>query len=255
MQNRQKIAIVANQRSGTHALGAVLQRNGFVSMGEIFHSQLYSGEDLIKYARFQHYIRDRGIDGTDPVPLLPAFFDYVEGLAKGPMYVDLKYNTLKVNNSTPDANRPIPAPLALCASRGYVFVHLIRRNTLHQYVSGRVAGATGQYGLLAGQEPKRVAVRLDPDETVAEVTERQRVADAFSTWLGDYPSCTLYYESAFAHDNLTQEAILALAGIGVTIENPAIYWRKQGSDMRSSIANYDEIADALKKAALTPLLD
>lgn len=250
MLKRQKVAIVANQRSGTHALGAVLQRNGFANLGEIFHAKCYDGEHLIKYARFQHYLNELELRGIDPLAVLPVYMDYVENLTQGSTYIDLKYNTLALDGAGLDLSGPMPAPLALCASRGYVFVHLVRQNTLHQYVSEMVAGATGQYGVLNGQQPKRVALRLDPKETVAEVARRQRVADTFATWLSDYPTCTLHYEKAFADDNLTSGAIEALDEIGIAIKNPETYWRKQGADMRETIANYDVIATALRQASL-----
>lgn len=245
---RQKVAIFAAQRSGTHALASVLSRNGFQPMDELFLPEC-SGGGLAVQAHFRTWLATQNLTANQfilwPASHFKRYFEYLDTLTDGPYSVDVKYNGVRVmQNAYQEPSSPPPL-LHIMQQANFLFIHLRRRNAFLRYVSDKVGGQTGQYHVFDEADVKSAQITIDIVDCLKRIGAHLKDIAIAAEWLSDIPHVSLDYETSFIDGVLTPEAAEKLASRGVHIHDTRPSTIKPDRDLRQTIANFDEVVEAL----------
>lgn len=254
--------LLARQRSGTGALGSLLDQHPDVHYaGEVFHAdhRNATGANLFfdEQANYFNYLL-RKIE-IEPRRALPDaagqnFSDFFAGLRdafpqKRHTLVDVKYSSTHHFNGGWHSPLDMPKLLRFAMRDEFRIIHLKRRNLVKVFVSGRLAEqaktwhATSEAALVSG------VVRIDRHALLNFLNVATRTTALFDGWLRAYSRVIeLEYESLFsADDGMDAGSVERLAGLldvdGESLRSLRPRVLKQTSDdLRSVIENHDEIA-------------
>lgn len=250
------VAIIAAQRSGTHALGSVLLFNGFVNYDEIY---LYKQipDTLQEKVSFRSFIERSEYHKRDLMFhqdfVNREYFKYLGRLDTKPHYVDVKYNTLRRISAEYIELSDRPPILSQLIERGYRIIHLVRENALERFLSNKVAEATGQWHVRINDPDHAIkappSIQIDVEECVADIRRHLRSIEMVHEWLEGVPHVLpLVYERLFEGNGITAEAVADFAEkIDITITDPRYGLKKPPRSTREVITNYDEVAEALTR--------
>ncbi|WP_238367976.1 hypothetical protein [Mesobacterium pallidum] len=139
------VLVLAKQRAGTNFLRSMLaETGGLRDFGEVFQPRQPDG--LSKYHRWLASVPPEQAEAvTHPAAIdrAEAFLAALE--TEGFPCIDVKYNSALNAIGTWYSPVELPPVLAAALRRGYLVIHLQRRNRLEHAVSSWIAGRTGRY--------------------------------------------------------------------------------------------------------------
>lgn len=266
------VVLLARQRTGTNALQSVLERHPAISCTrEVFHPEPEAHAHLDLERNWFHFLRRRGADGI--VAMLTErdgkerafgeFLAHLQSLTPKPRIVlDVKLN------STHQLDGPWREPLAdpalfrFIGDQGLRVMHLRRRNHLRTWLSLVKANRTGEWLRSGEHGAEPGALALDPDELL-RLARRWEAQDAHvaQRFPPGERCLRLEYEQLFPHlgggaarDQLSR--IAALLGVDDAFAEAEPEYSKQSArPLAETIANYDEVATALRGSEFAGCLD
>ncbi len=245
--------LVARQRSGTGALGSLLDRQNhpqFYYLGEIFHPEGL-GDRHNYFTHLRDYVRE------DPLNAMAAnapqnFRKFLGTFAEEgrTLLPDVKYNSLHSLNGHWQAPLARPWLLEFARAEGAPVIHLTRKNLLEVFVSGLLAAANKIWHTADAAEAKIRSAVVDIPKLLRFMDDMQREQGVIERWLGGHrPLVTLDYQEMFdAHGLLAREKAdeiaRAFAADPITQRKPS-FVKQAPRSLAESIRNYDEVERAL----------
>lgn len=256
------IAIMtALQRSGTHALGSAIEQHPEITYArEVFHPD-YAQSKFGYYNFLPQAIRQ------DPDLALPAnakaryqkFIEFIESRADKPLtLLDVKYASLHHFNGDwyPLSRRP--QFLDFLAIQKVPILHLRRKNLVRVVASGLLAEKTSVYRVKNAAEIPDEQIRVTPREFLTRLKFLEVEKTFMSQHLRGYPQLiTLEYTELFDDKGLnSQTARLIEKFLGVSYFESYVptYVKQAQRPLDETIANYDELAVALKRTPYASML-
>jgi len=247
--------LIATQRSGTGALGSVLDRKNhpqFYYLGEIFHPGGI-GDRHNYLTHLLDYIRE------DPRNALaeaaPRNFErFLATLSEEgrTLVLDVKYDSLHSLNGPWQSPIARPWLLEYARAEGAPIIHLTRRNFLEVFVSGLLATANKVWHATDAAAVQIRSAVVDVPELLRFIDDKQRELEMIEQWLkGHRPLVTLDYGDMFdAEGLLAREHANAIARAfetePITQRRPA-FVKQAPRSLTESIENYREVEQALSK--------
>lgn len=243
--------LIARQRSGTGALGTVLDRHRALHyLGEVFHPSNY-GQTKNYFSYYKVALeRDPELCLPDRVEeRLKGFLDTIREPGVTPI-VDVKTNSL--HHLSPGWHGPTSEPWLISHARNNdaPIIHLTRRNLAEVFVSGRLAEANAVWHAKEASEVKVKSAEIDPTQMLRFI-QHAELEDAFvARCLSGHSSLvTLDHSEAFDDEgNLkgeyAEEIANAFKVAPFTILSPA-FVKQAPRDLRESIENFDVVSRAL----------
>jgi LPS sulfotransferase NodH len=197
-------AVVGNQRTGTNLLREILNTNDDVAMlGEILTPSSAP-------AHWENFVRE--LPGQDPrlanapelEALLDRYFEFVRYRIRHhwernlkhrsrAVGVDIKYNQLGSIQPSDRRDGAVPFLVRYLISRGFTFVHAIRRNAIESAVSASVATQRGLWHNYGGAAIDR-SYRIDAAACLAHARTIVAQRVAFAEWTEGSRVVASYYD-------------------------------------------------------------
>lgn len=245
--------LLARQRSGTGAVGTVLDKHPEVKyLGEVFHP-----DNLGQNHNYFTFLRERA--GTDPDAVLPEnryglFLAFLEDMAgqypDRTLVVDIKYNSLHHLNGGWQGLVAQPRVLAQAKEQKRPILHLTRRNTLQSFVSGRLAEANKVWHARPGNEIGVTSTVINIRQLSNFIVTMQREMDLVERWTRNYPHLEKFdYADAFDADGLLDAALAdrlaSLFGVAPFSDRAPVFVKQAPARMEDAVENYDLVRQAL----------
>lgn len=245
--------LVARQRSGTGALGSLLDRRNhpqFYYLGEIFHPEGL-GDRHNYFTHLSDYVRE------DPLNAMAKnaprnFRRFLETFAEEgrTLLPDVKYNSLHTLDGHWHAPLARPWLLEFARAEGAPVIHLTRRNLLEVFVSGLLAAANKIWHTADAAEAKIRSAIVDVPKLLRFIDDMQREQEVIERWLGGHrPLVTLDYQEMFDAEGLVareraNEIARAFGADPITQRRPS-FVKQAPRSLAQSIGNYAEVERAL----------
>ena len=239
--------LIARQRSGTGALGTVLNKHPQLRyLGEVFHP-----ENIGKFVCYFSFLLeaverdkkaslpDRGIQNLD------EFLESTNG-SPGLPILDVKYSSLHHLNGSWQSPFGQPAILQHAQVRGAPVIHLTRKNLVEVFVSGLLADANKIWHTADADDASIKSVAVDPQNLLRFIAHAQEEQKLVARWLVNHPRVISldYSEMLDAEGLLAQEFAdrIASAFEVESLADRAPSFAKQApSRLSQSIENFDEV--------------
>jgi hypothetical protein len=255
--------LIAQQRSGTAALGSILDQHPEISfLGERFHD----GEMHNPGSYFAFLVGRVKESAENSLPThvdqnFSAYLEHLESLSpKEVKVVDIKYNSTHHFDRVWKSLNERPGLLTLARERNIPIVHLTRRNHLKCLVSLRNAERSNLWHVANGNAIPPGKVSLDKDQVVGSLDFYAREQETMSRFLGGHERLATHdYDAVFdVEGGLTPDVQSGLARLLEVSEFQS--WRasfaKQTSDSLSQVLeNYSEIVEVLTQTPYAWMLD
>jgi LPS sulfotransferase NodH len=245
------LLILAKQRTGTNWLRSLLAgASTLQDLDEVFHTD----STIVPHGFFPWYQQAIGPDLPllrDPPWLCETFGRYLDWLtARFPVpMIDIKYNSAFALAPAWQSFADPPWPILVASQRGFVPVHLLRRNRAAQALSQIVADGTRRHVVRAeAAPPAPTPLPIDLAEMRRIIAGYRREAPVAASWLQGLPGArTLVYEQlATATPHGRQRVLRALA----TAAGAAFHGARPAgtqriiTDWRAHVANAEAVAAA-----------
>ena len=244
--------LFARQRSGTGALGSVLDQHPEIHyVGEVFHP---GDVETNEYSYFRFL---RALVETTPARSLPSAADvnlgeylhYVKTKSPKPnVVIDVKYNSMHHFNRAWHGLLQRPRLIELVG--GQPVLHLARRNFVRTYVSGRLAELNQVWHTSDATGLKHRKVEVDTSALATDLGATSREVEAMMRWVGGRPNVVgLEYAELFDdHGDIgwgVGHEIASVLGVAPFATRTPHFQKQAGGHLRETIVNYGEVADAL----------
>lgn len=245
--------LVARQRSGTGALGSLLDRQNhpqFYYLGEIFHPEGL-GDRHNYFTHLVDYVREDPLNAMaqNAPQNFRRFLATFAGEGRT-LLPDVKYDSLHSLNGPWHAPLVRPWLLEFARAEGAPIIHLTRRNLLEVFVSGLLAAANKVWHTVDAADVKIRSAVVDIPKLLRFIDGMQREREVIEQWLdGHRPLVTLDYQEMFDAEGLlardrADEIARAFGADPITQRRPS-FVKQAPRDLPESIRNYDEVARAL----------
>jgi hypothetical protein len=248
------VILLANQRSGTGALGSALDRHPQIDyLGEVFHGDFIDQEP--NYFYFQQRLINEDSAMRLPDKADARFDNYLKYLSSRSTttykIIDIKYSSLHHFNGYWLWPLEPPHLFNLIKRHKIKVIHLTRKNILKMIISGKLADANKIWHSSDLSEIKIKKIRLESKDLpnyINHLINERNLVEKFISSLPDVSR--LEYEKLFAPSGrLSDFSTAALQPIfEVTdLEQLSSFWIKQAADNISEILdNFEEVALSLK---------
>lgn len=246
--------LLARQRSGTGALGTVLDQHPDIKyMGEVFHH-----DAIQRPPNYFWFIRRRL--GKDPDIILPnegprRFDAYAEFLqnrcSRKHAVIDIKYASTHHFNAHWVGVGEAPTLFKILAAREIPIIHLRRTNYLKAFVSGRLAELNEVWHARKDTVLAVRSLRIDVRACLWYIDKQTKQDALIQDVLRKYPRCmTLTYEDIF-EDGMLKEAVAEQLAeffdVAPFARRTPVTVKQTSDRLREVIKNFDEVAEALAK--------
>ncbi len=247
--------LLARQRSGTGALGTILDKHSQIKyLGEIFHPNnvgsvnnffTYKLEAIRKEPEL--VLPGRGME------LLEGFLGWKDGLIKNQFpIIDAKYSSL--HHLCPPMLNPLERPglLTHCIQNKLPIIHLTRNNYLHTYLSGRLAEANKVWHARSDSEIKVTSINIDVKQLIFYCNQTKASMNMMQQWLGkrhfvleiDYAD--LFDENGSLATSI-KEDLEDLLDVEDFKDTAPVFVKQNTAPLSEAIENFDQVSDALRK--------
>lgn len=245
--------LLARQRSGTGAVGSVLdQQPGLKYLGEVFHP-----DNLGQPTNFFTFFRDRV--SADPEAALPdnryqVYLDFLDSLSgqfpDQTLIVDIKYRSAHHLDGGWRGLVARPRSIDEAIANNRPILHLTRRNALHSFVSGRLAEANKVWHARDESQIKVTSTVLNIRQLSNYIVSSARETDLITQWTRNYPHLVAFdYDEAFDSegklDKTISDKLADLFGVEPFANRAPAFVKQAPTDMEQVIENYDLVRRAL----------
>lgn len=246
--------LLARQRSGTGALGSVLNHHPRIKFfGEPINIDNVGQEDNY----FTHLLEAVREDPFNALPSaqLPIFDSFVARLAERypdkVLVIDVKYRSLHNLDGGWRGLVERPTLLHHAIESGRPILHLTRRNAVESFVSGRLAEANKVWHADSAERIKVTSTPVNVRQLSNYIVNTERETELISRWTARYPYAVEFdYGEMFDESGGLSDAVAAkiAATLGVEpLEHRKPQFVKQAPpDLRQSIDNFAVVKTALE---------
>lgn len=245
--------LIARQRSGTGALGSVIDKHPELKyLGEVFHPNNIGQE-----TNYFTYLKEQVAESPDKA-LPDAAFELFEAFLqkqseRNPgktLVVDVKYRSLHQINGGWRGLVERPTLLQEAISRKVPILHLTRRNSVQTFVSGRLAEANRVWHARAEQsiDVKSTVVNIRAMSNYIVNTERE--VELMEEWtrkyarLGQFDYAEMF--DAEGHiDPAIAQTIADTLQVGPFEDRAPRFIKQAPSQLTEAVENYDLVERAL----------
>ncbi len=245
--------LLARQRSGTGALGTVLDKHPELKyLGEVFHPG-----NLGQEQNYFTFLRQKA--AADPEAALPdrqyetflEFLDRMNELFGGrTLIVDIKYRSLHHLNGGWQGPSDRPRAIAEVIKRGAPILHLTRRNALRSFLSGRLAEANRIWHARPDQEIAVTSTVLNIRQLSHYIVSAEQDTDLVRGWTRNYAHLECFdYDEMF--DDAGQlaspltERLARLLGTAPFADRAPGFAKQAPTSLEAAIENYPLVRQAL----------
>jgi LPS sulfotransferase NodH len=255
--------LLARQRSGTGALGSVLEQHPQLKYtGEVFHPG-----NTGQAQNFFTFLRDAV--AQDPDMALPTnrsvvFEQFLAGEAEQfghkKLIVDIKYNSLHHLNEGWRGLAEIPTAILRAKQNSLPILHLTRRNAIQSFVSGRLAEANQVWHARDDEQIKTTSTVVNIRQMSRYLVNAEQETQMIEKWIKGYRKAVQFdYADMFEQDGAMSKDITGRIAEAADInpfENLQPNFVKQApKSLEQSIENYDLVARALRGSPFEWMLD
>lgn len=262
------LIICAQQRSGTNALRSILgQTEQIQDFGEVFNDPIFlKNEASIKrnFFQFQKGLISKYPDIAVPnkenqLLILDCFLQYLDTLNQKPfILLDIKYSSWHHLNTI--WHNPLSQPYLMetAQNKKIKVIHLIRRNTFRQYVSGKYTSLSKTWHYTEPTKIQEIPFRIDIEACENALINSQKNTHFYTNWLKAYPhTLTLFYEDIFVNGELQDEAKIALKdflNLDSTLSFKSM-WKKPNINYSHLIENKQEVIDYFSDSPFSEMVN
>ena len=256
------VLLLARQRSGTSALGSILNKSSEAYyLGEPFNLANFG-----KPRNFFSYKEQAVLENPELMrpdrnqELWEGFVDAMNEKFGGKGFIDVKYNqTHHVNGDSYLPTNP-PWLVAHAFSQKLPIVHLTRRNHLKNFVSVVRAKKTGVWHTKVKHEALERQVSINVDELMNHIRLCENTLNLFDGWMKNRGHVlTLDYSETFKSDgNLSDKAVEGierLTGYSGLEALRTDFIKQTSDDLAEEIENFIDVAAALAPTEHAWMLD
>lgn len=245
--------LIARQRSGTGALGSVLDRHPALKyVGEILHpNDRANPVNFFRFLEAQSLASAFALMPDARKDIVQTFFDATQALHPDRQVIyDLKYNSLHHWNGGWQGILQEPWLIRHAKAGSLPILHLTRSNLVETFVSGRLAELNQVWHARDRQEVKVSSLAVNPVQLRRYLDSTTREIEQVRRWLGRYERCLEieYAETFDATGRMQDEVAARLAaflGIDALPElNPA-FVKQAPAKLSAAIENFEEVRTAL----------
>lgn len=256
--------LLARQRSGTGALGNVLDQQPKVKyLGEVFHDQRLN-EDV----NFFNFMMKKVADS--PNQALPSnrsqqlkdFFSFVQEIHPGKerIIIDVKYRSLHHINGFWHGPREMPTFIRMSREMGLSIIHLTRRNFIKTYVSGLLAEMNKVWHATSAAEIKVNTIKVDTGRLLNYLNATRNEVEFVTGFLRNYSNVLqLEYEDIFDDRGFIksehEEKIAGFCGLSEFLRIAPPFIKQTSNQLQDVIENYQDVADTLKDTMYSWMLE
>jgi len=245
--------LIARQRSGTGAIGSVLDKHPSLKyLGEVFHpSNLGQEQNYFTFARAQAAENPDLILPDSRYDTFEAFLAHeAERFPGKTLVVDVKYRSLHQLDGGWRGIVERPTLLSQAMARNVPILHLTRNNAVETFVSGRLAEANKVWHARADQDVKVRSVVLDIRQMSNYIVNTEREIEQVKLWTQTYPHLALFdYSEMFDDAGListkTAAQIARVLGTGDFSDRAPSFIKQAPTSLRESIENFELVERAL----------
>jgi len=245
--------LIARQRSGTGALGSVLDKHPDLKyLGEVFHPANV-GQDQNYFT----FLKEAVIH--EPENCLPdrqyeLFEAFLEKMAQRhpgkTLIVDVKYRSLHQLDGGWRGLVERPSLLAEAVRRQTPIMHLTRRNALQSFVSGRLAEANKVWHTSASDQIKVVSTVINIRQLSNYIVSTEREIALIEEWTHRYSRLEIFdYADMFDDEGKIQgdlgSRIAKLLGIEDFADRAPAFIKQAPASIEASVENFDLVKRAL----------
>jgi len=252
-QKIKPVVLLAQQRSGTTALGSVLDQSDHIKcFGEVFYCFPNNYFDfLAKLAE-----EDKTFLYPDGMRTkFDKYIDYLASFANNKPFalLDIKYNSTHHLNGFWFNLSQRPVLFDILIERKIPIIHLLRRNFLKRYVSASLARKSKVWHAHSAEQvinSKSQTIKLDPAKLIENLQFQSSELALALKYLGEYENVlTLIYEKLFDMDgnitSSTEEGLCEFLGLDRLGSRTPRLKKMTQNNLRNVIENFDEVALAL----------
>ena len=254
-------AMIAMQRSGTHALGSVIDQHPDITYAnEVFHPDSHK-------VRFSYFDFLTDLCSEAPELLMPwnakkrfeRYQAYIEERdEKKITLIDVKYSsTHHLNPEWHPLTRP-PFLINLLAHHNVPVIHLRRRNLVRGAMSMLMSEATGLFNTQTPDRLQKQRIQVKPEILLNRIKFLQTEVGAMTHMLQNYPKLlTLEYTDLFENNALRPaiaHKIESHLGVSPMTHFEPTYLKQARRPLQETVVNFDEIAEALKPTPYASML-
>lgn len=238
--------LVAGQRSGTHALGSVIN-SGLSTryLGEIFHKRHNDSPTRFLASNPPQIMSEMEFEAS-----FETFLRNVSNMTKRHVLIDIKYSDIRKITRIYGLAAPYEGILAPARKDGAAIIHLKRRNKLAQALSLIRGKKTKEMQVTT--KPSDVKITVDPKEVLAlakQFADDETLADHS---LAGTNKLVLWYEELFeASGGIRHEVLSAISkhlGVADRFETTPATVKIAPARLEDLVANYDEMISQLRQS-------
>jgi hypothetical protein len=254
MCNNKIILLLANQRTGTGALGTILdQTPQYAYLGEVLHPNNVNTDEF-NYWRFLNaevkscVFEDKQINC---IPNLEAYLSFIQSKTQGKTPIlDIKYDQTHIFNTPHHSPLTTPTLLLYFINQGYPIIHHKRDNLLKMFVSAKLAEMNNIWHASKNDNLQHNRIAIETKGLVQHLNYVKRIVSYFDSQLSGYiKTINTKYEDLF----VSKENDLAVYNLCNQLNvNKELFkgiepvWIKQTSDeLREVLINYDDVFECL----------
>lgn len=255
--------LLARQRSGTGALGSVLDKHHELKyLGEVFHPSNVGQEENF----FTYYLKRVQIDPREALPdrKFSIFEEFLAEQSKRyggrTIIVDVKYRSLHHLNGGWLGLSEQPLLLQRAMQRSVPIIHLTRNNMVETFVSGRLAEANKVWHARKESEVNVKSTVLDIRALSNYLVSIQRELELVREWTSDYSHISTFDYSEMMTKNgevslETVEILEKLLAIGKFEDRKPNFKKQAPSKLSDSIENFEIVKHALSGSGFSWMLE
>lgn len=256
------ILLLARQRSGTSALGSIMNKHPELFYpGEPFHIGHSNKETSFFHFKDQMIRQDPSYFLPDRDPdLLSGFIGQINRRYKSTPFLDIKYNQTHFLNGVSYLPTQQPWVVRHALSSKFPIIHLTRKNQLKVFVSELRAKLTGIWHAKTDVKVENDAVEVDTKRLLQHIRTSDDVMKMFDGWMQNRASTfTIDYDDLFgANGNLSDNAVSGIQRITGLQNLEALrpeFVKTANNDLSKAIANFDEVSTVLAKTPYAWMLN
>lgn len=245
--------ILARQRSGTGALGSVLNKHHMISyFGEVFHDDAIDSPP--NYFWFLKKMVEKNVRAMLPNSndaRLDEYLTFLESQSKKPnVAIDVKYRSTHHFNAHWFGLGEAPTMFKLLRERSIGILHIMRRNHLKTYISGRLAEMNEVWHATAEAKIKVRKLKVNIQKCLGFLQSQAEEDVRLQKALRDHPKIlTLDYAEIFDSDGHisigTAEKLAHFFDVGPFETRRPAFVKQTSDKLIEVIENYDQVYEAL----------
>ncbi len=252
--------LLARQRSGTGALGSILDRHRQLHyLGEILHpGNLGQEKNFFTYLSQVLEEDKEAFLPKNRLHVLDKFVDTMREDGVTPI-LDVKYSS--IHHLYGDWQSPLSRPQILNHAEGRVvpIIHLTRKNHAKTFVSGRLAETNAVWHTNDKSAAQIRSIEINPAQLLRFIRNSVRESKLVQKWLAGHPRVVTfdYSDMLDPQGRLTDticEKLSTTLGIESFVEKQPSFVKQAPDSLKESIKNYDEVADHLSDTSFRWML-